>query len=63
MDILTSDQTEALARKVVDGYDMDTLIEAAVESLYEFYKQNPTEAISQMEEMEWTVEDLESREF
>ena len=60
---LTDDQMEALARKIVDGWDMDTLVQSAVETLYEFYHDNPDFAQEEMENMEWTLEDLESLEF
>ena len=62
-DELTDDQMEALARKIVDGWDIDTLVQSCVDDLYNFYHDNPDFAQEAMEEMEWTLEDLESLEY
>ena len=59
---LNDEQTLALARKIVDCWDMETLVSYGIESLYVYYHDNPNEAESQMKEMEWDLNDIESLE-
>lgn len=56
--ILSDEQLEALARQIIDGWDMDTLIQFAVDDLYEFYRNNPEGAITEMDNLEIHVDEL-----
>lgn len=37
------DNREKLAREIIEGWDLDTLIDTAVDNLCEHYKENPNE--------------------
>lgn len=55
---LTEDVCEALARDVVDGWDMECLLDYAISCLTVHFLENKEEAVKTMEEQELTVEDL-----
>lgn len=57
---LTHEMLEALARIVVDGWDMDTLVDYAVSTLFDHYQSDIDLAVKDANDFELTVEDLES---
>lgn len=55
---LTMDICEKLARDVIDGWDMDCLLDYAISCLTIHFFDNKREAIEVMEDEELTIEDF-----
>lgn len=56
---LTDEQTEALVREIVDGWDLETLIQFAIDDLYALYRQDSEMAIDAMVDHDLRREDLD----
>ena len=56
---LSHDRMEALARKVVDAWDMDTLVDYAVSALFDDYQFDYGQAVQDANDLELTVEELD----
>ena len=57
---LTHDRMEAIARKVVDTWDMSTTIEFAVATLFDDYQFDYDQAVSDANDLELTLEELDN---
>ena len=55
---LTIDRTERLAKLVVDGWDMETLVDYAERCLNDYYKYDPQQAVLDAED--YTLEELDN---
>ena len=56
---LSHDRMEALARKVVDAWDMDILVDYAVSALFDDYQYDIDRAVEDANYLELTVEELD----
>ena len=57
---LTHDRIEAIARKVVDTWDMSTTIEFAVARLFDDYQFDCDQAVQDANDLELTLEELDN---
>ena len=57
---LTHDRIEAIARKVVDTWDMSTTIEFAVAKLFDDYQFDCDQAVEDANDLEITLEELDN---
>ena len=57
---LTHDRMEAIARKVIDTWDMSTTIEFAVAKLFDDYQFDCDQAVEDANDLELTLEELDS---
>ena len=57
---LTHDRMEAIARKVVNTWDMDTIIDYAVSALFDDYQFDCDRAVQDANDLELTLEELDS---
>ena len=57
---LTHDRMEAIARKVIDTWDMSTTIEFAVAKLFDDYQGDCDQAVSDANDLQLTLEELDN---
>ena len=57
---LTHDRMEALARKVIDTWDMDALVDYAVSALFDDYQFDCDQAVQDANDLELTLEELDN---
>jgi len=57
---LTHDRMEAIARKVIDKWDMSDLVEFAVARLFDDYQFDCDQAVSDANDLELTLEELDN---
>lgn len=56
---LSHDRMEAIARKVVDTWDLDTLVDYAVSALFDDYQFDCEQAVQDANDLELTLEKLD----
>ena len=61
--IMTDEQLEKMCKYIVDGWDMDTLVSHAYESLFCYYRNHPIDALSQVAELDLTVGEIDEMEM
>ena len=57
---LTPDRMEAIARKVIDKWDMSDLVEFAVAKLFDDYQFDCDYAVEDANDLELTLEELDN---
>ena len=58
--VLSNDRMEGLARKVIDTWDQESLLEYAVACLFNDYQFDCDQAVQDANDLELTVEELDN---